>query len=96
MENQNNKKKDIREGSVGVCIDERQNRETGQTFFTFEPVRCYRRDGNENFEYCHSFTEKNDEALGVVISKALSYGDTTGIDKCLTDCPAVDPAFYCH
>lgn len=73
MENQNNKKKHIWEGSVGVCIDERQNIETGQTFFTFEPVRCYKRDGNENFEYSHSFTEKNAEALGVVISKALSY-----------------------
>ena len=74
MENQNNNKKThIWEGSVGVRIDERQNSETGQTFFTFEPVRCYKRDGNENFEYSHSFTPKNAEALGVVISKALSY-----------------------
>lgn len=35
MENQNNKKTHIKEGSVGVRIDERQNSETGQTFYTF-------------------------------------------------------------
>jgi hypothetical protein len=47
--------------------------DSGESFFTFEPVRCYKRDGNEEFEYSHSFTEKNAEALGTVISKALSY-----------------------
>jgi len=75
MENQNNKKH-IWEGSVGVCIDQRQNSETGESFFTFEPVRCFKRDGNDNFEYSHSFTEKNAEALGIVLSTALSYIQT--------------------
>ena len=75
MDNQNNRTH-IWEGSVGVRIEQKQNSETGEPFFTFEPVRCYKRDGNENFEYSHSFTEKNAEALGVVISKALSYIQT--------------------
>jgi hypothetical protein len=73
MDNQNNNRTHIWEGSVGVRIEQKQNSETGEPFFTFEPVRCYKRDGNDNFEYSHSFTEKNAEALGVVISKALSY-----------------------
>ena len=73
MDNQNNKRTHIWDGAVGVRIDERQNRETGESFFTFEPVRCFKRVGNENFEYSHSFTEKNAEALGVVISEALSF-----------------------
>jgi hypothetical protein len=66
-------KKHIWEGSVGVRIDKRQSKETGKAFFTFEPVRCYKRDGQDNFEYSHSFTERNAEALGTVISKALSH-----------------------
>jgi len=78
MENQNNKKH-IWEGSVGVCIDQRQNNETGESFFTFEPVRCFKRDGNDNFEYSHSFTEKNAEALGIVLSKAMSYIQTESV-----------------
>lgn len=66
-----NNRKHIWEGTVGVCIEQKQNRETGEPFFTFEPVRCFKRDGNEDFEYSHSFTAKNAEALGIVISKAL-------------------------
>jgi len=67
------KKTHIWEGSVGVRIEQKTNRETGEPFFTFEPVRCFKRNGNEQFEYSHSFTEKNAEALGTVISKALNY-----------------------
>ncbi len=36
----------------------------------------FKRDGNDNFEYSHSFTEKNAEALGIVLSTALSYIQT--------------------
>lgn len=67
------KKTHIWEGSVGVRIDRRQNSETGEAFYTFEPVRCFKRDGKDDFEYSHTFTEKNAEALNTVISKAVSF-----------------------
>lgn len=66
------KRKHLWEGSVGVRIEQKQNRQTGESFFTFDPVRCFKREGREEFEYCHSFTEQNAEALGNVISRALS------------------------
>ena len=45
---------------------------TGETFFTFEPVRCFRREGSDKFEYSHSFTDRNVEALRTVIDKAVA------------------------
>ncbi|HBE67540.1 MAG TPA: hypothetical protein DDW52_05255 [Planctomycetaceae bacterium] len=65
-------KEHIWEGSVGVCIEQRENRKTGKPFYTFELTRCFRREGNDKFEYSHSFTERNAEALRKVIDKAVA------------------------
>lgn len=65
-------KEHIWEGSVGVCIELRENRKTGDTFFTFEPVRCFRREGSDQFEYSHTFTDRNVDALRTVIDKAVA------------------------
>ena len=65
-------KEHIWEGAVGVTIELRENSKTGETFFTFEPKRCYRREGSDKFEYSHTFTERNVEALRKVIDKAVA------------------------
>ena len=68
-----NLKKYIWEGAVGVSIQERTNKQTGETFHSFEFVRCYKTPDSDEMKYSTTFTERNAEALGRVIQKTLRY-----------------------
>lgn len=59
--------------NIGVCLTRREGRRG--TFYTFEPLRSYRRkrDGELKTCYTHSFTEEQAEAFGNVIVWALAY-----------------------
>ena len=41
-ENQNNERQFFWEGNVGVKLEMKTNKKTGEQFPTFEPVRCYK------------------------------------------------------
>jgi len=68
-----NQNKYIWEGAVGVRIRERLNRQTGETFHSFEFVRCYKTPDSDEMKYSSTFTERNAEALGRVIQKTLRF-----------------------
>ncbi len=68
-----NLKKYIWEGAVGVSIQERTNKQTGETFLSFEFVRCYKTPDSDEMKYSSTFTERNAEALGRIIQKTLRY-----------------------
>lgn len=59
--------------NIGVCLTQRSGKRGD--FFTFEPLRSYRRrrDGQLKMCYTHSFTEEQAEAFGNVIVWALAY-----------------------
>ena len=59
--------------NIGVCLTERSGKRG--VFYTFEPLRSYRRrrDGELKMCYTHSFTEEQAEAFGNVIVWALNY-----------------------
>jgi hypothetical protein len=69
----NNDSHYIWDKSVGVRIRRQSNNATAADFLTFELVRCYKPEGSDEFKYASTFTERNAEALGIVISKALNY-----------------------
>lgn len=65
--------KHIWEGAVGITISTRVNRITGEPFYTFELVRCFKREGSDEMEYTQSFSQKHMPAISKVIEKALVY-----------------------
>ena len=65
--------KHIWEGGVGIKISIRENGTTGEPFYTFELVRCFKREGSSRMEYTQSFSAHHAEAIGKVIQKALVY-----------------------
>jgi len=67
--------------SVGVRIRKQTNNTSGDDFCTFELVRCYKPEGADEFRYATTFTERNAEALGNVISKALSFIRASGLSE---------------
>lgn len=60
-------------GAVGVKIKERTNGTTGETFHSFEFVRCYKTADSDEMKYSSTFTERNAEALGRVIKQTLQF-----------------------
>ena len=82
MENKNNianqkdyamRPKPIWERAVGVTFDVFQNSTTGDHFFSFELVRCYRSRDGETMRYSNSFSEKHVNALAKVMSQAMQF-----------------------
>lgn len=63
----------IWEGAVGIKISTRLNGATNQPFYTFELVRCFKRNDSEEMEYTRSFSPKNADAIALVIQRAQDY-----------------------
>lgn len=63
------KPKFIWEGAVGAKIRERKNNSTGETFCSFEFVRCYKTPESDEMKYSSTFTDRNFEALGRLMKK---------------------------
>jgi hypothetical protein len=61
------------EGAVGIKISTRLNGVSKKPFYTFELVRCFKREGSDEMEYTRSFSPKNADAIGRVIQRALEY-----------------------
>ena len=57
--------------NIGVCVELKEGPKG--PFFTFQPLRSYRRPGDEKSRYAHSFTEDQAEAFGMVVAWALNY-----------------------
>lgn len=65
-------KKHIWEGAVGISLEPKQSR-TGDYFWTFELVRCFKQDGSDEMRYASHFTERNAEAMGRALSRAFQF-----------------------
>ena len=70
-------KKRIWEGACGITIQPRQIKSSGDYFWSFEFTRCYKTESSDDMKYSSSFTQNNVEALGKVISKAISFMEET-------------------
>lgn len=70
MDNQTNY---IWDGSVGVKIEVRTKKETGEQFYSFQLTRCFMRDGSDTMEYSSSFTERNLGQLNHVMQQAIKH-----------------------
>jgi hypothetical protein len=63
------------EGNVGIKVEMKTNSKTGEQFPTFEPVRCYKVDGDDEWRYAHNFSRDEMERLAPLVNQAIAYAD---------------------
>lgn len=79
-------KKYIWEGPVGVSLEPKQA-SSGDYFWTFQFHRCFRKREDDDMHYASSFTQRNSQALGTVMSKAFQFMGTTAASEFAAQLP---------
>ena len=72
-ENGNGVAKRFWEGACGIVLEPEKNKTTGDYFWTYRFTRAFKRDEDSAFEYSERFTDRNDEAIGVLMSLAITF-----------------------
>jgi hypothetical protein len=70
------------EGAVGISISTRINQATNDPFYTFELVRCFKRDGSGEVEYTHSFSREQIPVIQGLVERAERYMDRNPLVNC--------------
>jgi hypothetical protein len=85
-DNGNNTTKRFWQGSCGIVLEPEKNNASGEYFWTYRFTRAFKRPGSDDFEYSERFTERNDEALGVLMGKAISFREQNSASEWVASC----------